>query len=149
MSIDKQALQANIQRMEQELADMKAKLNEKEQWHPKGGDWTLSEQGAYQAKTIKEYKQAGVEFSTEQAALKAFKAYRKYHRLYKLAEELNCGWEMEWKETNKAVYSIIWDSADNEYSIDYTRRYDRFIPVFKDEATAEKPLSLLQKIMLC
>ena len=44
------SLEQNIERMEKELAEMKAKLKAGEKWEPKGGDWYVTQCTSYQTK---------------------------------------------------------------------------------------------------
>ena len=84
--------------IDKQISDLMLKQKE-EKWQPKGGDYYIQMNGKVYsfAKPQQAEIDFGMAFETRQAAEKATKAYRKYHRLYKLAEELNPeGWEPDW-----------------------------------------------------
>ena len=100
-----------IKELEDTLALLKKEITTKGvPWEPNGGPWTVSSKGAKEFTTKDIARAYGLGFSTEEAANKAFKAYRAYHRLYKVAEELNEGWEPDWS-TRDSNYCIERDST--------------------------------------
>jgi hypothetical protein len=60
-------------------------------WHPKGGDWVLWSDGEVVMDDENDFlkREFGVLFTTKKSAERAKDFYQNYHRLYKLAEELN------------------------------------------------------------
>jgi len=91
--------------IDKEIADLM--LKQKEKWQPKGGDFSIVNGRVAEGITNDAATSFGMAFETRQDAEKAAKAYRKYHRLYKLAEELNPdGWEPNWGDPNQPKYII-------------------------------------------
>ena len=82
-----------IERKQRELANELEQLRKDAEkpmpWEPKHGDWGLHGDGSVEYGLIDAFRLHGSEFDTEEAAKRASKIYRFYHRLCKLAEELN------------------------------------------------------------
>ena len=122
----------------QELANALRKEIEEakaDPWQPTGGRFVILDTGY-------EY---GVRFENKAAADKAYKYYRFIHRLYKLAEELNKGWELDWEDNSTKKYFIFWDHRIKSYGVDRWSTTSDLVPVFKDEETAKKAIEILNK----
>ena len=98
----------DIDKAIQTMTKLKELQQKEEKWQPKGGDYYIQMNGKVYsfAKPQQAEIDFGMAFETRQAAEKASKVYRKYHRLYKLAEELNEGWEPDWSNPNQPKYIV-------------------------------------------
>jgi hypothetical protein len=106
--------QALVEKLQKELEESK----KPKKWEPKGGSWYITGMGMVKkGPTYKDTAACGLEFETQDAALNAYKEYKTYHRLYKLAEELNEGWEPDWKSTAPKFY--IYRDSDGHLVVDY------------------------------
>lgn len=121
-----------VNALQKEIEEAKAKP-----WQPTGGNYIVSSEG--------NFLEYGLCFENKAASDKAYKYYRFIHRLYKLAEELNKGWEPDWKNTESKKYFIEWSNETKDYTIDWWDTYSNLAPVFKDRETAKKAIEILKK----
>lgn len=129
-----------IENLRKELDSL---LKEKEQmfvWEPKGGEWYIEAAGNIsRCFSTGDSRDFGVEFYTEDAAILGEKAYRRYHRLYKLAEELNEG-----SVSNR--YIVNADREGKNFSICL---YVDYLPYggigFKTRELAEKAVHIIKQ----
>lgn len=91
---------------------------EPKQWNPKGGGFWVDHNGEAEetASTIGSCN-FGTEFKTEEQATKGAEAFRKYHRLYQLALELNEGWEPDWSDGDQAKYYIYYNNRSKNHRV--------------------------------
>ena len=76
------ALEQNIERMEKELAEMKAQLKYGEKWEPKGGTWFVNVRGETQLdNVVKSRIPFGMTFQTKEQAETATKLMRERNRI--------------------------------------------------------------------
>jgi len=120
------------------------KLNNK-QWKPSIGGWLVTVTGS-SVKSLSNSltSEFGVEFNSERQATNASKIYRKFHRLYKLAEDLNEGWEPNWSDTSKKYY-IFYKSNGNIYYTYNIDEPDYCTIYFKSECVALKVIEILKR----
>ena len=112
------SLQQNIERMEKELAEMKAKLKAGEKWEPKGGDWFVDFNGK-----VKNYRGIdlecswfGTSFQTQQQAEIASKLMRERNRIvqYVLEHEPGCKFEFDKGVDN---HYVCYDHSDKTWIV--------------------------------
>lgn len=116
-------------------------------WEPKSGNYKLSANGRLiPGGSIISIDRInfGMEFETEESAEKAAAYYRKIHRLYKLAEELNEGWEPDWSDHNQYKYSVYFDGSSCGWRYRTYSYSNHLLPAFKDEATARRAIELIE-----
>jgi hypothetical protein len=133
--------------IQQEIQALKTKLAELEtKWEPKGGRYTVLHNGdVVQDDSDEDFSCFGTEFDDSFSAAKASQAYRQYHRLYKLAEELNQGWEPYWDDDNQAKYCIIKDNETGKFTIYETLYTEHYCAIyFKTEDTAKKAIEIIE-----
>lgn len=138
--------QQQINELEQQIVFLNQELNdlkepECEKWNPKGGEWFINGYGGVMNQSSNRLcAKTGIEFQTEQSANDASKAYRFYHRLYKLAEELNDGWVADFKNYQKK-YFISFSNTHNIYNIDVNTNINKLGCIyFKDKKQHKKQL---------
>lgn len=115
-------------------------------WEPKGGEFHICCGNIYQCGSITSSLETefGVRFETIEAAEKASKVYRKFHRLYKLAEELNEGWIPNWDDDLQPKFAIA--QRKGKYlcnQINIIEFIDHIY--FKSEEAAEKAIKILEQ----
>ena len=121
-----------------------------EKWTPSGGGWNISSTGeifgpyAYST-TNKKYLEAGMEYETEEEAIKASKALRSYARQLKWLSENSDGWKPDWKDTSKEKYYIYYDEKINDYNINSNQRHKNINTIYMSENNAEKLCRLLNE----
>ena len=96
MKNNTQTLQERLRVAEEEIAFVRKQLEVPEPvvpvvpWEPSGGEFYLNPVGTVEEdRHDTRYAEAGVEFQTRRSAEEASEFYRFYHRLYKLAMEVN------------------------------------------------------------
>ncbi len=142
----KQELINTITTLEKQLAEAKEKLSKcDEQWHPKGGEWTVSMEGnkVFCSSSTAAYKLAGLESQTEEAAKKKLKAIRQFARLYSLAEELNKGWEPNWRNTDEGKWVLDFDHRTGQWGTNVYNYLQYGCIFFKSKFLAEKAIELI------
>jgi hypothetical protein len=115
-------------------------------WEPKGGSYHVScYDHVHSTNDISESAtNFGSRFETREAAEKASKVYRKFHRLYKLAEELNEGWIPNWDDDLQPKFAIA--QRKGKYlcnQINIIEFIDHIY--FKSEEAAEKAIKILEQ----
>lgn len=140
-------IQKQIEEAQKTLQDLQEKLEKEKnkKWEPEGGGYYVNECGNVgQASQHKPSASFGVEFKTRQAAEKAAKAYRAYHRLYKLAEELNQGWEPNWESMSYNYTLEVHHNDQARIIADYYRTYETLCGIyFKDRETAQRAIEII------
>lgn len=135
--------QALVDKLKNELEEAK----KPKKWEPEDGDWGINHYGdiLHIPDHLSERRSFGFQFKTQQAAAAAAKAYRFYHRLYKLAEELNEGWEPDWSDSGQQKF-YIWFNTGRAWEVGriYTSRSPERI-YFKSEYAAKKAIQILER----
>ena len=121
-----------------------------EKWTQSGGGWNISSTGeifrpcAYST-TNKKYSEAGMEYETEEEAIKASKAIRSYARQLKWLSENSDGWKPDWKDTSKEKYYIYYDEKINDYNINSNQVHKNINTIYMSKKNAEKLARLLNE----
>lgn len=117
----------------------------KPKWEPKGGDWYVEGDGeARRVASIDSTRKFGIEFDTKEAAEKAAKYYRFINRLYKLAEELNEGWEPDWQNDDTKL-CVVFNYNTNSFDCHPRKSLDNLTPTFRDRETVNKAIEILNQ----
>lgn len=147
MTTSVEDIQKEIAKAQETLNQLQKKLDEEKnkKWEPKGGRYYVSISGkAEEGVSAPRCKGFGNEFETKEAADKASVAYRRYNRLYKLAEELNEGCEPDWKETDQKFY-VYYDHGSKKYNYCYNNSHQTVgVVYFKDVNTVNKALDIIK-----
>lgn len=125
------SLEQNIERMEKELSEMKARLKAGEKWEPKGGDWTVDWRGRVVRSTgAKDNNTFGVMFQTQQQAEIASKLMRERNRIIQYVLEHVPYWSFEFQpfKPNYYVYYDYYDKQWNRSHIEFTKGQHIFMP---------------------
>lgn len=140
--------QALVDKLHQEVEEAK----KPKPWNPPHKDaWGVTRTGEVMCTgPHSKVAEFGMHFDTKEAAEKAAKAYRFYHRLYKLAEELNKGWEPAWENEYQAKFYIYLDHTANPdkgscWKVSIARTSEGTTIYFKSEAIAYKVIQLLDR----
>lgn len=123
-----------IEKIKQEIEALQEKLKGLEdaaRWEPKGGSHHLL--SAYS-------------FDTCEARDKAEKDLDRYYRLYKLAEELNEGWEPNWDDETQSKWLVGYNNSTQRYYAQEWYCCDQTISsiYFKDKATVERAIRIIE-----
>lgn len=141
-----------IKNLENELESLKADIIEEEKvksekWNPIGQDYVINLSGqvlkrGYALSIDRDIVNNGLYFDNEKQAQQASIAYRRYHRLYRLALELNGD-----------DYNPDWGSGENKYFIESndgyltinSRKHMRNVSgiYFKTETLAQKAIDII------
>lgn len=144
---------SELEKLKKQLEEIQQKIEEVENreqdksWEPKGGCYYISVDSSVHHRQwlTEETLRNGVAFATREAAYKAAKVYRRYHRLYRLAEELNDGWVPDWTTHNQVKFVIKRDHADDKVIVIPRRRVDNTCGIyFKTEETALKAVEIIE-----
>ena len=88
------SLEQNIERMEQELTEMKAKLKAGGKWQPKGGPWVINVRGEVMSDSVVESRiPFGMTFQTQQQAEIASELMREHNRIIQYVLEHEPDWK--------------------------------------------------------
>ena len=88
-------------------------------WKPKGGKYqiiTAGEVGEIVGKMNYTDRMFGMGFKTLEEAKRAMDSYFNYHRLYKLQQQIDDGWSINWDEHNEETFTIA-QSIGNGYGV--------------------------------
>lgn len=145
---DLKQMEQHLKNIEEEAAKLREMIEKEKnkKWEPKGGDWFVDIEGdVREGFSDAASSNFGAEFETEAAANKASIAYRQYHRLYKLAEELNEGWEPDWSNRYYGKWFICYSISDERWIIEYTLNYKQPTTVyFKSKEAVTKALEIFK-----
>lgn len=132
-----------IERKQRELANELEQLRKDAEkpmpWEPKHGDWGLHGDGSVEYGLIDAFRLHGSEFDTEEAAKRASKIYRFYHRLCKLAEELNTSGKIGGK------YIVFYDSYYGFRSFSVRDGYTDSCCLFENALSAQKACNIMNR----
>jgi len=146
-------LQQQIEQLEQQIKDLKVKLEEKAEKKPYevevpedvGDNYFIGEYGnIYSLKGCNmnlariQYR-LGLAFKTEEEAEQHLKESILLFKLHKWEEEHNGDWTPNWNDCNETKYFIIFDKLYKTFKIDCYARIKPFskLPYFKSEEIAE------------
>lgn len=118
-----------------------------EKWIPSSGEWNI-ELIDYPYKTNiknRRYTEAGVEYETEEEAVKAFKALRAYARQLKWLSENNDGWTADWNNIDQEKWYIYYNNKSTEYSSAPKQLGRTMNTIYMSENNAEKLCRLLNE----
>lgn len=150
-------LQQQIEQLEQQIKDLKVKLESKAEpipYRPYKVEvpddledyYFLNETGNVMYKTLysSNYQKKtfihGLAFKTKEEAEQHDKERILLFKLHKWAEKHNGGWTPNWKDLNETKYFIIYDKLYEIFKIDCYGRIKPFskLPYFKSEELAEQ-----------
>ena len=118
-----------------------------EKWTPSSGEWNIELTDYPYKSTIKNrrYREAGVEYETEEEAVKAFKALRAYTRQLKWLSENNDGWIADWDNTDQKKYYITFCKEDSMYKKLQVVSIKSISTIYMSKDNAEKLCRLLNE----
>ena len=120
-----------------------------EKWTPSNGLWNVepwSESYANQMSvTYINYSSAGLEYETEEEAIKASKAIRAYARQLKWLSENNDGWTADWNNIDQEKWYIYYNNKSTEYSSAPKQLGRTMNTIYMSENNAEKLCRLLNE----
>lgn len=132
-----------IEKLENELALLRKDIqsdNDLSSWEPKGGDYWITTKGdVCNGGSSNPFKLFGMEFKTRKEGDEAVEVYRRFHRLYKLQQELDNGWI---RNDDEKVYEIV----NGEEGLDViTFSGNSFAVIcFKTKKSAEKAIEIIK-----
>ncbi len=121
-----------------------------EKWTPSGGGWNISSTGevfrpyAYST-TSEKYSEAGMEYESEEEAIKASKAIRSYARQLKWLSENSDGWTANWNNIDQEKWYIYYNNKSTEYSSAPKQLGRTMNTIYMSENNAEKLARLLNE----
>ena len=146
-------LQQQIEQLEQQIKDLKVKLEEKAEKKPYevevpedvGDNYFIGEYGNIYSlegcnmNLARIQYRLGLAFKTEEEAEQHLKESILLFKLHKWEEEHNGGWTPNWNDRNETKYFIIFDKLYKTFKIDCYARIKPFskLPYFKSEEIAE------------
>ena len=151
----KEELEQEVKRLEEQIKDLKVKLEEKAEKKPyevevpedidryyyvdELGDINLVGDTFHETDYEGLY-QRGLAFETREEAEKYDKERILLFKLHKWEEEHNGGWTPNWNNCNETKYFIIFDKLYKTFKIDCYARIKPFskLPYFKSEEIAEQ-----------
>lgn len=115
-----------------------------EKWTPPAGEWSFDFNNGkpFKSVSIDETSLLGIEYKTEQDAIRAQKDFKFYHWLWHLANELNEGWLPDWSDEFQRKYTIQINKNTFEVG-NFTRKF--LTPVFIDYETAVKAIEIMKQ----
>lgn len=118
-----------------------------EKWIPSSGEWNIQLIDYPYKSTIKNtrYREAGVEYETEEEAIKAYKAIRAYARQLKWLSENNDGWTADWNNVEQEKWYIYYNNKSTEYSSAPKQLGRTISTIYMSENNAEKLCRLLNE----
>lgn len=118
-----------------------------EKWTPSSGEWNLELIDYPYKSTIKNtrYREAGVEYETEEEAVKAFKALRAYTRQLKWLSENNDGFIADWNNLDQKKYYITFCKEDSMYKKLHVVYIKSISTIYMSKDNAEKLCRLLNE----
>ena len=121
-----------------------------EKWTPSGGGWNISSTGevfrhyAYST-TSEKYSEAGMEYESEEEAIKASKAIRSYARQLKWLSENEDNFKLDWNNTKQQKHYVTYDNKHKTYDIGYNFENNNVNTIYMSENNAEKLARLLNE----
>lgn len=150
-------LRQEVKRLEEQIKDLKAKLEEESFLPYKpyevelpediGNYYFVSECGAitllkdvFFSDDYEKVYLRGLAFKTTEEAEKYDKERILLFKLHKWAEEHNGGWTPNWKDADEEKYTVRYDYSDNQLETFYSYSYKEFskLPYFISDDTAQQ-----------
>ena len=118
-----------------------------DKWIPSSGNWNASlVEKHYECMTTnKKYSEAGLEYESEEEAIKASKAIRAYARQLKWISENSDGWKEDFEDYKQKKNYIIYNNRDKIYDIAYNFENNNVNTIYMSENNAEKLCRLLNE----
>ena len=120
-----------------------------EKWIPSNGLWNVepwSESYANQMSvTYINYSNAGLEYETEEEAIKASKALRAYARQLKWLSENEDNFKPDWNNISQQKYYVTYDNRHKIYDIGFNFENTNVNTIYMSENNAEKLCRLLNE----
>ena len=118
-----------------------------EKWTPSSGEWNVELiDYPYKSNVFnKRYTEAGVEYETEEEAVKAFKAIRSYARQLKWLSENEDNFKPDWNNVSQQKYYVTYDNRHKTYDIGYNFENNNVNTIYMSENNAEKLCRLLNE----
>ena len=145
-------MQDHIDAMQLEITALRKELGKGIQpikWEPSGGMWYVNGAGSAQeqCQSAPLYRLGGGEFSCRSSARKAACTYKAYHRLYKLAEELNDpGWLANFSSGDR-FYKVDRTNQNGVLQYDFSFEYVETLGTiyFRNQATVKRAIVILEQ----
>lgn len=118
-----------------------------EKWTPSSGVWNIELVDHPYKTNIKNerYREAGMEYESEEEAIKASKALRAYTRQLKWLSENNDGWTADWNNVEQEKWYIYYNNKSTEYSSAPKQLGRTINTIYMSENNAEKLCRLLNE----
>ena len=120
-----------------------------EKWIQSSGLWNVepwSESYANQMSvTYINYSNAGLEYETEEEAIKASKAIRSYARQLKWLSENEDNFKLDWNSVRQKKHYVIYDNKHKTYNIGYNFENNNLGQIYMSEKNAHKLARLLNE----
>ena len=144
MKNNTQTLQERLRVAEEEIAFVRKQLEVPEPvvpWEPSGGEFYIGTIGdVKEGGSYKRYAENGVEFQTRRSAEEASEFYRFYHRLYKLAMEVNAR-----HPSTGQYYMIFRDLEQNIWKISRFMCPSSPLILFTSEPSAHEACAIMNR----
>lgn len=147
-------LQQQIEQLEQQIKDLKVKLESKVEKEPYEVKVPTDIEDYYSVDMFGEVDYLdyfstdygencyirGLAFETREEAEEYEKERILLFKMHKWAEEHNGGWTPNWKDTDEEKYTVRYDYADNQLETFYSYSYKEFskLPYFISDDTAQQ-----------
>ena len=118
-----------------------------EKWTPSSGVWNIGLVDHPYKTNIKNerYSEAGMEYESEEEAIKASKSLRAYARQLKWLSENNDGWTADWNNIDQEKWYIYYNNKSTEYSSAPKQLGRTMNTIYMSENNAEKLCRLLNE----
>lgn len=152
--MNNEELEREIKRLEEQIKDLKIKLEEKAEkkpfevevpWNIEDYVYIVVNGDIYSADTlsddiVKKIYKRGVIFKNKEEAKQFDKERILINKLKNWAEEHNESWYPDWEDGDEIKYFIIYDNRYKTLKVDYYSRIKPFskLPYFKSEEIAEQ-----------
>ena len=147
-------LQQQIEQLEQQIKDLKVKLESKVEKEPYEVKVPTDIEDYYSVDMFGEVDYLdyfstdygencyirGLAFETREEAEEYEKERILLFKMHKWAEEHNGGWTPNWKDTDEEKYTVRYDYSDNQLETFYSYSYKEFskLPYFISDDTAQQ-----------
>ena len=111
-----------------------------EKWTPSSGEWnvSLTDKVFNCITTNEKYIEAGMEYESEEEAIKASKSLRAYARQLKWLSENNDGWIADWNNLDQKKYYITFCKEDSMYKKLHVVYIKSISTIYMSKDNAEK-----------
>lgn len=118
-----------------------------EKWTPSSGVWnaTLIEEPYKTNIKNEKYSEAGMEYESEEEAIKASKAIRSYARQLKWLSENEDNFKLDWNNTKQQKHYVTYYNKHKTYDIGYNFENNNVNTIYMSENNAEKLARLLNE----